>query len=90
LSPLNLTFTTANPLSTGNVSSYVNIFANPNAPYGLPNVSADYTFPTNGDAQYGSAFKMINGLLWYDVIPDDFWTNNQSTTSYNTTSITLP
>lgn len=68
----------------------MNILANPNAPYGLPNVSTDYSFSTNGDTQYDSAFKMINGLLWYGVIPDDFWTNNQSTTPYNTISLTLP
>ena len=90
LSPFNLTLSPANLLATGQPSSYVNILANPNAPYGLPNVTADYTFSTNGDTQYDSAFKMINGLLWYDVIPDDFWTNNQSTTPYNTISITLP
>jgi hypothetical protein len=90
LSPLNLTLSPANPLATGNVSSYVNILTNLNAPYGLPNVTADYTFSTNGDAQYDSAFKMVNGLLWYDVIPEDFWTNNQSTTPYNTISITFP
>jgi hypothetical protein len=63
LSSLNLTLIIANPLSLGNVSSYVNILTNPNAPYGLPNVSTDYTFSTIGDAQCDSAFKIINGLL---------------------------
>lgn len=90
LSPFNLTLPDSSLSSAGNVSRYVNILSNPNAPYGLPNVTADYTYGTNGDTSYDSAFKMINGLLWYDVIPDDFWTNNQSTTPYNTIGITLP
>lgn len=33
---------------------------------------------------------MIDGLLWYDTTPDNRWTNNQSTTPFNTIAITLP
>ena len=90
LSAFNLTLPSSNPSSATTVPSYVNILSNPNAPYGLPSITTDVTFSTNGDTTYDNAFKMINGLLWYDVIPDDFWTNNQSTTPYNTISITLP
>ena len=90
LSPFNLTLSPANLLATEEASISANILANRNAPYDLPNVSADYTFSTDGYTQYDSAFKITNVLLWYDVIPEDFWTNNQSTTPYNTISITLP
>lgn len=69
---------------------YQNIVANPNSPWGLPNVSADYTFSTNGDYSPYEAWKMNDGLLWYDTTPDNRWTNNQSTTPYNTITVTLP
>jgi len=53
-------------------------------------VSADYTFSSNGDIFPYEAWKMIDGLLWYDTTPDNRWTNNQSETPFNTISVTLP
>lgn len=71
-----------------NSEAYTNILANPNAPWGLPNISADYVF--NADGRTYDAYKLLDGLLWYDSIPDNYWTNNQSTTPFNTLNITLP
>ena len=69
---------------------YQNILANPNSPWGLPNVTADYVFSSNGDTSSYLPYKLNDGLLWYDETPDNRWTNNQSTTPYNTLNITLP
>ncbi|CZR59962.1 uncharacterized protein PAC_09857 [Phialocephala subalpina] len=92
LTPLNVTLP-SNSTSISTLSSqprFVNILSNPNAPWGLPNISADYTFSSNGDLSPYEAWKMIDGLLWYDTTPDNRWTNNQSTTPFNTISINLP
>ncbi|KAK3070543.1 hypothetical protein LTR53_010280 [Teratosphaeriaceae sp. CCFEE 6253] len=67
-----------------------NILANPNSPYNLPNITADYTLSTNGDIAPYEAWKLNDGLLWYDTTPDNFWTNNQSRVPYSTITITLP
>ncbi|KKY18166.1 putative six-hairpin glycosidase [Phaeomoniella chlamydospora] len=69
---------------------YDNILVNINSPYGLPSVSADSCFNTNGDTCLYQPWKMNDGLLWYDITPDNFWTNNQSTTPYATITATLP
>lgn len=69
---------------------YANILTNPNAPWGLPNASADYTFSTNGDYSSYEAWKLIDNLLWYDTEPDNRWTNNQSETPYNNVYLHLP
>ncbi|KAK3631978.1 hypothetical protein LTR56_016571 [Elasticomyces elasticus] len=66
-----------------------NILANPNSPYNLPLVTADYALSTNGDIQPWVAWKMNDGLLWYDTTPDNFWTNNQSRIPYSTINVTL-
>lgn len=34
------------------------------APYNLPNVTADWTFSSNGDYSPYEAWKMHDGLLW--------------------------
>jgi hypothetical protein len=70
--------------------TYDNIMVNPNSPWGLPNISADYTFSSNGDISPWEAWKMIDGLLWYDTTPDNRWTNNQSETPFNSIYVTLP
>ena len=44
----------------------------------------------NGDNAPWVAWKLNDGLLWYDTTPDNFWTNNQSEVPYSTISITLP
>ncbi|KAK5136227.1 hypothetical protein LTR08_003834 [Meristemomyces frigidus] len=67
-----------------------NILANPNAPWNLPSVSADYCLNLNGDECIYAAWKMNDGLLWYDTTPDNRWTNNQSQVPYSTIAITLP
>lgn len=69
---------------------YANLLTNPNAPWGLPNASADYVLSTNGDYSPYEAWKMIDNLLWYDTEPDNRWTNNQSETPYNTVYLNLP
>lgn len=69
---------------------YQNILANPNTPWGLPSVTADWCLNVNGDRCPYPAFKMNDGLLWYDTVPDNRWTNNQSEFPYSTISITLP
>jgi len=69
---------------------YVNILCNPNSPWGLPNVTSDYQFSPNGDFYPYPAWKLNDGLLWYDQKPDNFWTNNQSSSFYSTITATLP
>ncbi|KAI9751497.1 MAG: hypothetical protein M4579_006033 [Chaenotheca gracillima] len=69
---------------------YENILANPNAPWGFPNVTADYLFTANGDASSTQPYKMNDGLLWYDATPDNYWTNNQTSVPFTTVNITLP
>lgn len=93
LGPLNVTlpFSSQEAASTlASVPQYQNILANPNSPWGLPNVTADWVLSTNGDISPYEAWKMNDGLLWYDTTPDNRWTNNQSTTPYDTINITLP
>ncbi|KAK5123300.1 hypothetical protein LTR85_002730 [Meristemomyces frigidus] len=67
-----------------------NILANPNSPYNLPSVTADWCLSANGDICPYEAWKMNDGLLWYDETPDNYWTNNQSEVPYSTITITLP
>lgn len=90
LSSLNLTLPIPSLPTPNPPSSYQNILANPNAPHNLPNISTDYTLSTNGDYSPYEAWKMIDGLLWYDTVPQNSWTQNQSTVPYNTISIRLP
>lgn len=93
LTPLNITLPFSSQAAATTLSAqpqYQNILANPNSPWGFPNVTADYTFNTNGDESPYEAWKLNDGLLWYDTTPDNRWTNNQSTTPYNTITVTLP
>jgi hypothetical protein len=92
LSPVNITLFNATTASATLASepTYENILVNPNAPWGLPRITADYTFSSNGDIAPYEAWKMIDGLLWYDTTPDNRWTNNQSESPFTTLSITLP
>ncbi|KAI9700527.1 MAG: hypothetical protein M1820_006826 [Bogoriella megaspora] len=93
LAPVNVTLpsnSTSDAQKLSNATRYENILANPNAPHGLPNVSADWTFSSNGDLSPYEPWKMNDGLLWYDTTPDNRWTNNQSTTPFNTVMIRLP
>jgi hypothetical protein len=92
LSPLNVTLFEGSETAARLAAqpTYQNILINPNAPWGLPNISSDYTFSSNGDISPYEAWKMIDGLLWYDTTPDNRWTNNQSETPFNTISVTLP
>jgi hypothetical protein len=53
-------------------------------------VTADYALNLQGDNEPWVAWKMNDGLLWYDTTPDNFWTNNQSQIPYSTINITLP
>ncbi|KAI9725267.1 MAG: hypothetical protein M1828_003281 [Chrysothrix sp. TS-e1954] len=87
LAPFNASLATT-PLNP--TERYVNILANPNAPYSTPNVTASYTFSSNGDISPYEAWKLIDGLLWYDETPDNRWTANQSSVPYSTLTVTLP
>ncbi|KAK4900274.1 hypothetical protein LTR27_002498 [Elasticomyces elasticus] len=92
LGPVNcmLPFDTANAAQTlAAQPEWQNILANPNSPWNLPLVTADYALSTNGDIQPWVAWKMNDGLLWYDTTPDNFWTNNQSRIPYSTINVTL-
>ena len=60
------------------------------APWNLPMVTADYALNLQGDNEPWIAWKMNDGLLWYDTTPDNRWTNNQSEVPYSTINITLP
>ena len=73
-----------------NQPRYENIVTNPNAPWGYPNVTADYVFSSNGDISPYDAFHLNDGLMWFDDIPTNRWTNNQSTTPFNTINVTFP
>ena len=53
-------------------------------------VTADYALNLQGDNEPWVAWKMNDGLLWYDTTPDNRWTNNQSQVPYSTINITLP
>lgn len=69
---------------------YQNILANPNTPWGLPVVTADWLFTSNSDVSPYGSYKLNDGLFSYDTTPDNRWTNNQSTSPYNTVTVTLP
>lgn len=93
IAPVNITLpfsTSASSSALAAAPQYNNILANANAPHGLPNISADYLLSTNGDYSPYEAWKMIDGLLWYDNIPQNYWTQNQSTRPWNTLTIHLP
>jgi len=68
---------------------YDNILANPDSPYGLPSIEADYTFNDYG-SQSQQAWKLNDGLLWYDSVPDNYWTSNQTSAPVNKLTVTLP
>ncbi|KAK7607128.1 Six-hairpin glycosidase-like protein [Phyllosticta paracitricarpa] len=69
---------------------YANILANPNTPWSLPSITANYELNPDGNLISTPAWKLNDGLLWYDEVPDNRWTNNQSTTPFNTLTVTLP
>ncbi|KAK7542863.1 Six-hairpin glycosidase-like protein [Phyllosticta citribraziliensis] len=92
LTPLNLTLTNST-LAVRTLAAaprYANVLANPNTPWSLPSVTADYELNPDGNLISMPAWKLNDGLLWYDDVPDNRWTNNQSTTPFNTLTVTLP
>ena len=74
LSPVNITLG-GNSTSSSSIAylaaqpRFENILANPNAPWGLPMVGADYIFSLNGDIDPFEAWKMNDGLLWVRNLP---------------------
>ena len=93
LLPVNVTLPFNSTLAATTLSSqtrYQNILANPNAPWGFPNVTATDYYSANGDLSSYEAFHLNDGLMWYDEIPSNFWTNNQSPTTTDTLNITFP
>ncbi|KAI2617505.1 Six-hairpin glycosidase-like protein [Hypomontagnella submonticulosa] len=63
--------------------AWVNIAANPTGPGQYP--MADATYTNAGDYQ----FKAIDGVLYYDTIPDNRWTNYRSPNLNDTLTITF-
>ncbi|KAI0110616.1 Six-hairpin glycosidase-like protein [Hypoxylon sp. NC0597] len=61
----------------------VNIAANPSGPGQYP--TAEATFTNSGDFQY----KAIDGVLFYDSIPDNRWTNYGSPNLNDTLTVTF-
>ncbi|KAI0889490.1 Six-hairpin glycosidase-like protein [Annulohypoxylon maeteangense] len=61
----------------------INIAANPAGPSQYP--TAEATFTNSGDFQY----KAIDGVLFYDSIPDNRWTNYGSPNTNDTLTITF-
>lgn len=69
---------------------YDNVLVNPNAPWGLPNATANDVMNLNGDYSHTPAWKMLDGMAWYDRIPDNRWTNNQTISAWSTVNVSLP
>jgi len=91
LAPLNITLPRKDDAvkSLASLPRYDNIFANPDSPHGLPSIEAGYTFNDYG-SQSQQAWKLNDGLLWYDSVPDNRWTSNQTSAPVNKLTITLP
>ncbi|KAI1451246.1 Six-hairpin glycosidase-like protein [Annulohypoxylon moriforme] len=69
------------PIPAG--EAMINIAANPTGPGQYP--AAEATFTNSGDFQY----KAIDGVLFYDSIPDNRWTNYGSPNANDTLTITF-
>ncbi|KAL7629794.1 hypothetical protein AAE478_001317 [Parahypoxylon ruwenzoriense] len=65
-------------------AAFENIAANPTGPGQYPAVEA--TFSNAGDFHY----KAVDGVLYYDTIPDNRWTNYGSPNPNDTLTITFP
>ena len=80
LAPINITLpynSTDAAVALAARPRYENILANPNAPWGYPNVTADGTFSSNGDISSYDAFHLNDGLMWFEDIPTNRWTNSK-------------
>ena len=91
LTATNITLTNATQAVQALASqrTYSNILTNANAPWGLPNVTADFVFSAGGDTVFTPAYKMIDGYLWYDDTPDNRWHNNQSFQPFSNVNVQL-
>lgn len=47
-------------------------------------------YSRNGDTSPYEAWKLIDGLTWYDKTPDNRWTSNQTSSALSTLNLTLP
>lgn len=93
LAPVNITLPYNSAQAAGSLAAqprYENILANPNAPWGYPNVTASDDYSPNGDVSSFDPFHLNDGLMWFDDVPTNRWTNNQSTTPFDTINITFP
>lgn len=63
---------------------YVNIAANPFGKGSYPKIEASYTY--FADYEY----KAIDGVIFYDQIPDNRWTNYQSHSTSDTLNLSFP
>lgn len=70
-------------VSSNDIPVPINIAANPRGPGHWPNATATYTYNLD------SVWKAIDGFVFYDYIPDNRWTNNQSYYFNDTFGITF-
>ncbi|KAI1266931.1 Six-hairpin glycosidase-like protein [Xylariaceae sp. FL1019] len=75
--------TVAIPPAIAPKSAPVNIAVNPTGPGYYPMASASYTYETDWE------FKAIDGVVFYDDIPDNRWTNYQSPSDNDTLTVTF-
>ncbi|KAI8957172.1 Six-hairpin glycosidase [Daldinia sp. FL1419] len=61
----------------------INIAANPTGPGQYPMANATYTYSADYE------FKAIDGVLFYDSVPDNRWTNYQSPNRNDTLTVTF-
>ncbi|KAK5633799.1 hypothetical protein RRF57_009514 [Xylaria bambusicola] len=59
----------------------INIAANPDGPGQYPTIDATFTWITD------YSYKAIDGVVYYDVLPDNRWTNYLSTNSNDTLTV---
>ncbi|KAI0164582.1 Six-hairpin glycosidase-like protein [Xylariaceae sp. FL1272] len=71
------------PTANAPETAPVNIAVNPTGPGYYPMAGASYTYETDYE------FKAIDGVVFYDDIPDNRWTNYQSPNDNDTLTVTF-
>ena len=74
--PIPAAITESEPMS-------INIAANPSGPGSYPLIEATYTYSLD------SPYKANDGVVFYDSIPDNRWTNYQSSSESDTLNVTF-
>lgn len=77
-------------IALSNARTYANILANPNAPHQLPHITAStYYQPSGSHSESYAAWKLNDGLLWYDTTPDNRWSPNGTSKPFSTIGVTM-